>query len=338
MSLESHNPSSECVSSEAKDPCASRFLTKIERLRDRAACLQRSRSFFETRGVLEVDCPAFSQAAPIDLHIDLISARYLGKEPIFLHSSPEFGMKRLLSEGMGDIYQLSHVFREGEWSCKHNPEFMMAEWYRQGFSLEQMIEETLDFIHLFLGKIPSYRLSYREAFLRYAQIDYLKLSDDELFAYIQKERLSFYPSLLEEGKDALLNLILGSKIEPLLGNKSLCVLTHYPASQAALAKKITLGEEEVAERFEIYYEGVELANGYHELTDAEEQRKRFVAANQARVKLGKNPLPIDENFLKALEKGLPHCCGVAVGFDRLMMLRQSQDNIAEVIPFGWNQA
>lgn len=161
-------------------------------------------------------------------------------------------------------------------------------------------------------------------------------SEQDLFRYIQIHSIPFYPSALEEGKDALLNLILGSKIEPHLGKNELCVLAYYPASQAALARKRWHDSEQVAERFEVYYQGIELANGFHELTDPHEQRLRFQEANEARLALGKETLPPDEKFLQALEKGLPDCCGVAVGFDRLMMIRQGQADIAEVLPWGWN--
>ena len=319
-------------------PSLPSFESKVKRLRDRALMLKAARHFFDQRGVLEVDCPILSAHASVDAHIDLISAAYRRNEKYYLHSSPEFGMKRLLAEGIGDIYQLSHVFRDGEWSPKHNPEFTMTEWYRLGFSLEQMIEETMEFIRLFLGDLPYHIVSYRDIFLQQTGIDYATASEQELFCYIQDQNIAFYPSVLEEGKDALLNLILGSQIEPQLGQGTLCALAYYPASQAALARKRWHGQEQVAERFEIYYQGIELANGYHELTHADEQRQRFYEANALRLAFGKEPLPIDENFLQALEKGLPDCCGVAVGFDRLLMLRQGQKEIAHVLAWEWDLA
>lgn len=312
--------------------------SKVARLQDRASMFKAARSFFDQRNVTEVDCPILSTQASVDTHIDLIAALYQGKEKCFMHSSPEFGMKRLLAEGMGDIYQLSHVFRDGEWSFKHNPEFTMAEWYRIGFHLEEMIDETIQFIRLFLGDLPYHIVSYRDIFLQITGVDYVTTSAEDLFHYIQTHDIPFYPTALEEGKDALLNLILSSQVEPALGRNELCVLAYYPATQAALARKRWHGKEHVAERFEVYYRGIELANGYHELTDAHEQRQRFQEANVSRLALGKESLPIDENFLQALEKGLPDCCGVAVGFDRLMMLRQGQSDIAEVIAWGWKSA
>ncbi|MDP1880261.1 MAG: EF-P lysine aminoacylase EpmA [Parachlamydiaceae bacterium] len=313
------------------------FSSKKHRLLDRAFMFKKARDFFYSKKVLEVDCPILSSKASIDAHIDLISAIYRNEEIYYLHSSPEFAMKRLLADGLGDIYQLSHVFRDGEFSEKHNPEFTMAEWYRLGFSLEEMIEETCEFIQLFLGHLPCRIVNYREVFLQFTGIDYVHVSENELFLFIKEKDISYYPSVFEEGKDALLNLILGSYIEPFLGKNELFVLAYYPASQAALAKKRQHQDETVAERFEIYYQGIELANGYHELTHGEEQRKRFEESNEMRRFLGKKSLPIDEHFLSALQKGLPDCCGVAVGFDRLMMLRQKQKEIQEVLPLGWNE-
>jgi len=299
---------------------------RIPILKDRAALLAAARSFFASRGIVEVDCPILSPYASVDAHIDLIRA---GTQ--YLHSSPEYGMKRLLCEGMGDIFQLSHVFRDGEHSAKHRPEFMMAEWYRVGMTFPELIEETLEFCRLFLGPVSSAQISYREAFKKYLGIDYFHLTTPELEEIVHKSGIPIYPEALQEGKDGLLNLLLGIIIEPQLGVGGFTVLTHYPASQAALAKTTLIDGEQVAERFEVYYEGVELANGYHELADPIDQRQRLIDANEMRKKNGKETLPIDEEFLKALEKGLPDCCGVAVGFDRLMMLRHQTNQIGHVI-------
>lgn len=293
--------------------------------------LAEARCFFARRKILEVDCPILTRGASVDTHIDLIPAHPFDKEIRYMHSSPEYGMKRLLAEGLGDIYQLSHVFRDGECGHKHNPEFCMAEWYRLGFSFEQMIEETIEFIRLFLGNLPSHVYSYRELFKEIG-IDYLQASKEELLTFLKPIA---YPHIEVEEKEALLNLILGTSIEPTLGQNELAVLAYYPHTQAALAKTVMHGEEKVALRFEIYYQGVELCNGYCELIDPNEQRQRFIEANRMRKSLGKNKLPIDESFLEALHKGLPDCCGVAVGFDRLMMLRHKAKEIKEVIAFDW---
>jgi len=296
-----------------------------------------ARSFFEQRNILEVDCPIITQAASIDAHIDLIPTLH-GDKRRYLHSSPEYAMKRLITEGLGDIYQLGHVFRQGEIGLKHNPEFTMAEWYRLSFTFDKMIFETLDFVQLFLGNLPTQMLSYHEAFLKYTGLDCMQSPIADLEQYLREKGHYIYASALNEGRDALLNLILGLEIEPQLGLDGLVALAYYPSSQAALAQTVERPEGLVAERFEVYYKGIELANGYHELANAEEQRMRFSAANKERELLGKESLPIDELFLEALAIGLPDCCGVAVGFDRLMMLRQKTTNICDVLPFSWKDS
>lgn len=300
--------------------------------------LEKVRLFFKERSFLEVDCPLISSSASVDAHIDLIPCRDSQGETRYLHSSPEYGMKRLLSEGIGNIYQLSHVFRQGEYGQKHNPEFMMAEWYSLDLSFEQLIEQTLDFIRVFLGPLPSSTLSYRQALKQYVNIDYVHTSPEKLVEFLKEQHVEIYPNIIEEGKDALLNLLLALYVEPYLGKGELTTLAYYPSTQAALAQTKQFGEETVAERFEVYYNGVELANGYHELADPDEQLKRFEEANQHRLRLNKQTLPIDYNFINALKMGLPECCGVAVGFDRLLMLRNGVKNISQVIPFDWSNA
>jgi elongation factor P--(R)-beta-lysine ligase len=278
---------------------------KLDILKDRAAMFAKARDFFAKKGVLEVDVPMLSLSAPIDLYIDIIEATCCHKKA-FLHSSPEYGMKRLLSEGIGDIYQISHVFRDHERGSRHSPEFTMAEWYRIGFSFEEMIQETINFIRLFLNEASQMieRMTYHEAFSRY---------------------IGYYPQSSEE-RDSL----YAFEVEPHFGNHGLTVITHFPSEQAALAR---LGPHGFAERFEIYFQAMELANGYHELTDSMEQRKRLIQANEAREKHGKTKLPVDEEFVAALEKGVPDCCGVAVGFDRLIMLRNQLEDIHEASSF-----
>lgn len=313
-------------------------MSRLEILKDRAAMLKKVRDFFFSKNIVEVDCPLLTRYASVDAHIDLIPAFFQGKEKRYLHSSPEYGMKRLLSEGIGNCYQLAHVFRDGEYGHKHNPEFMMAEWYRTDLSFEDFINETVNFIQLFLGDLPKEQISYQQLFINYVKIDPFTASQQDLQAKIRELKIPSYPSLEEEGKDAHLNLILGAFIEPHLGQNSLTVLTSYPPSQAALAKTCFENGHEVACRFEVYHRGYELANGYFELIDPVEQRRRLQAANQERIALGKEEYPIDEDFLAALEKGVPRSCGVAVGFDRLMMLRHRTKTIQEVLPFGWANA
>jgi elongation factor P--(R)-beta-lysine ligase len=309
---------------------------KLHFLRDRAHMLRQTRSFFTERNVLEVDCPALGLAAPVDLHIEVMKVQLKEQQIGYLHTSPEYGMKRLLAMGIGDIYQISHVFRDGEIGPLHNPEFTMAEWYRLGFSFDQMIEETLAFIRLFLGDLPSSRLSYADAFSHYLGIHYTTQTPQDLLALAQSKGIALSDDAPTWDKDTLLQLLMSIAIEPHLGNDHLLVLLHFPATQSALAKTMRLPHgEEVACRFEVYYRGMELANGYHELTDPIEQRRRFEQTNRERLKTGKDRLQIDEKFLNALELGLPDCCGVAVGFDRLMLLRHAQSSLVNILPFSW---
>lgn len=294
-------------------------------LKARAQMLEAVRSFFKEKEVLEVDCPLLSNATSIDLHIDPIQT-----STHYLITSPEYGMKRLLSEGFGDCYQLGHVFREGERSALHNPEFTLIEWYRLGFSFEEMIKETCVLIELFTGKQKQQSITYQKAFIEYANIDPFSASNDQIFSAIKGEsHLS-----ASDDRDLLLNVLLSQSIEPELGKSGLTVLIDYPPSQAALAVIKQEKDIEVAKRFEVYFKGVELANGYEELTDAKKQRSRLEKANRDR----KQPLPIDDRFLKALEKGLPKCCGVAVGFDRLLMLMLGEKHIDHILPFSWENS
>lgn len=307
---------------------------KIQRLQDRALYLRKARSFFIDRGVLEVDTPVLSRSAPIDEHIDIMSVS-LGEEGVgYLHSSPEYAMKRLLCLGIGDIFQLSHVFRLAEFSPLHNPEFTMVEWYRVGMDFSLFIEETVEFIELFLGKKPHRHITYKEAFMQYVGVDPMKAKAGDLLKIAKDHGLDL-SSNIEEEKDTLLHLLMGFVIEPYLGKEELTILVDYPASQAALAALEEKDGELVAKRFEIYYQGIELGNGYLELTDAKQQKERLQESNQKRIHKGKPSLPLDSHFIASLEKGMPPCCGVAVGFDRLLQLRHQARHLQEILPFGW---
>ncbi len=312
--------------------------SKISILKDRAALLGKARAFFAERGVIEVDCPALSHASPIDLHIDVMAVAVNKTEIGYLHTSPEYGMKRLLSLGLGDMYQISHVFRAEEFGPLHNPEFTMAEWYRLGIPLTQLIEETLEFIRLFLGALPANYLRYRDALFHYAGIDYVDAPCSQLLECAKKHEISLPQDAGTWDKDTLLQLLVTFLVEPHLGKERLDILYDFPSTQAALSQIKELDDERVAMRFEVYCKGIELANGYHELTDPLEQRTRLDQAIQARITAGKDPLKIDEHFLEALEIGIPDCCGVAVGFDRLILLRHNKDTLRDVLPFDWENA
>ncbi len=291
----------------------------LKALKARAEMLARVRAFFLERNVLEVDTPILSPTAPVATHIDVMTVHFANGERGYLHTSTEYAMKRLLSEHPIDIYQLCHVFREGELSDRHNPEFTMIEWYRIGFSLQKLIDETLALIGLFLGPQKPIFFTYRELFLKYGGFDPFQITAKEL-----------HPSW---SLDTSLDYHMSFKIQPQM--EGLIVVQKFPPTQAALAQLCQEGPNLVAERYEIYYNGLELANGFHELTDPIEQRRRFENDIQERAALGKPSLPIDEAFLAALEKGLPDSSGVAVGFDRLLLLQQKAASLQEVVPFTW---
>ncbi len=302
-------------------------------LQDRSAMLAKARAFFAERSILEVDCCALSPCPAIDSNIDVIPAEVAPFQIGYLHTSPEYAMKRLLADGIGDIYYLGHVFRQGEIGRIHNPEFTMAEWYRLGFSFEQMIQETCDFIQLFLPTQLSVRkITYRQAFEQYANIDYSLASVPELLRAASKLGLTPDPSW---ARDTLIHFILTYAIEPSLGKEELTILTHYPPHEAALACVVEKNGEFVAERFEAYYQGVELCNGYHELADGSELRQRFREVNALRIRGGKPAYALDEAFLSSLGSHFPDCCGVSVGVDRLLFLRHKVQSLSEILPFTW---
>jgi elongation factor P--(R)-beta-lysine ligase len=301
----------------------------------RAGLLSRTRAFFAARGVLEVETPALVGAATSDPQIESLAVQSPAGAPLgFLHTSPEYAMKRLLAAGSGDIYQLCKVFRAGERSRLHNPEFTLLEWYRQGFSLPQLMQETAALAQALLAMdaaalraIESIR--YAEAFQRHLGIDPLTAPTAAILA------LAVRHGLVEDSgsavtRDELLDFLVATQVGPALGQGTLCCLHHYPASQASLAQ-LDAEDPRTALRFELYADGVELANGYVELGDAAEQRARFLADAQARSRRGLHPHAGDARLLAALEAGLPPCAGVAMGFDRVVMLALSEPQIDAVL-------
>lgn len=304
-------------------------------LRERALMLQKAREFFAARNVLEVDCCALVRCAPIDSNIDVISASVTPSLRGFLHTSPEYAMKQLLSQKSGDIYFLGHVYRQGEIGPRHNPEFTMAEWYRIGMSFPDLIQETCEFLFLFFGALPIRKISYREAFALYVGIDYSGSSLTDLQNAAKRHSIDLSHDTASWNRDTFLHLLLTHVIEPRLGRQELTVLMDYPPNEAALACIVEKNGEQVAERFEVYYEGVELTNGYHESSDSIELRNRFTEENAIRHSLGKETYALDENFLASLQNGFPDCCGVSVGFDRALMLRRKAASLKEVLPFAW---
>lgn len=304
---------------------------------DRAKMMALVRDFFSKRNVLEVDCPSLVQYPPIDTNIDVMEVYYSDHQFGFLHTSPEYAMKRLITYGMKDIYHMGHVFRKGDLGAKHSPEFMMIEWYRLGIDYRNFILETCELIELFLGKMSISFISYREAFLKYLKLDPFHVTKEKLIEEIRKREIQVSFSLEEEEIDSLLHLLLSHSVEENLGQGELTIFYEFPASQAALSRTFVKDGIKVAERFEIYFQGVELANGFHELSESKELRERFEKENGKRIEANKKPYPLDEKFLEALPN-LPDCCGVSVGFDRLMMLRHKKRSIHEVLPLSISSA
>lgn len=315
-------------------------------LRLRAELLARIRTFFTTRGVLEVETPMLSAAAITDPHLNSFATVYSGPGPrhhqtLYLHTSPEFPMKRLLAASSGCIYQIARVFRDGEAGRRHNPEFTLLEWYRVGFDHHRLMDEVTELATTLLAdRLPlaePERLSYQQAFERYLTFNPHRVTVAELSIIAEQHGVPIPPKMPVDAVDPWLDLLLTHCIEPQLGQDRLCFVYDYPASQAALAQ-LRPGDPPVGERFELYLHGIELANGFHELGDAVEQRRRFAAENAARQAQGLPAMPVDENLLAALEAGLPDCAGVALGFDRLVMLAAGENSLAEVLAFPFEQA
>jgi lysyl-tRNA synthetase class 2 len=306
-----------------------------ERLRQRARLLAAARDFFAAREVLEVETPVLVNAGVTDVNLRPVAVQ-LGSRGMFLHTSPEYAMKRLLAAGCGDLYQICRVVRGEERGPLHNPEFTLLEWYRTGFSLGQLVDEVaalLDVLMQSLGEVgrPLRRLSYRQAFAEMLGVDPLDTDRDRLAGLAAAHGLAA-ETARQLDRDGLLDFLVGAVIGPRLGHGEWLALTHYPATQAALARLDPL-DPQCALRFEMYADGIELANGFEELADATEQRTRFAADNAARAATGLPQLAVDEQLLGALEAGLPPCAGVALGFDRLVMVATGARRIDDVMAF-----
>lgn len=309
----------------------------LEAMRARAKMYAQIRQFFAEREVLEVETPILSQAGVTDVHLSSVQAKrhVLGQQQThYLQTSPEFAMKRLLASGSGPIYQICKVFRDDEHGRKHNSEFTMLEWYRLGFSLKELMFEVTDLLNLTLaqrfGEVRPTVLSYKHAFMDRLDLNPLQATLQELKACCQRVGLS-----LDLGDDRLgyIDLLFSHMVEPSLGFDTPVFLTDFPPELASLAKTCVDEDGElVAARFELYIEGLELANAYDELADAEVLRGRFEADNQEREKLGLHVMPLDEYLLSALPQMSP-CSGIALGIDRLLMIATQQMRLEQVITF-----
>lgn len=315
-----------------------RGAAELPELRARAALYGDLRAFFAARGVLEVETPLLCSAGITDPAIEPLRVeRGLSiHAPRYLQTSPEYAMKRLLAAGSGAIYQITRAFRDGEAGSRHNPEFTLLEWYRPQADYHALMDEVAALVQACVGRRTCRRASYRELFVAELAVDPL-VADAAALEAIARERIDV--GTLQGPRDLWLDLLLSHCIEPALAAEGGLVFVYdYPASQAALAQLADSDGVSVARRFELYVDGVELANGYQELTDAVEQRRRFEADNRRRRELGQQELPLDERLLAAMAAGLPPCSGVALGFDRLLMLAEKAGAIGEVLAFDWSRA
>ena len=321
-------------------PSASR-----EALLARQRLYQTIRTYFSQRDVVEVETPYLSVAAVCDPNIEPMriepgrvggqSTEQHSDQP-FLHTSPEYAMKRLLCAGYGDIYQIARVFRRGEAGRRHNPEFSMLEWYRVGWDDQRLMQEVSELAQAMLA--PRYpqlvveHLHYADAVERYAGIDVFAASESDIAA----KGVELAGQDLQLSRDGWLDVIMSHAVEPALPVDTLVFIDEFPASQAALARVMDDQQgRAVARRFELYFNGAELANGYYELTDADEQRRRFEAEASAHPA---DQRPLDEHLLAALQHGMPECAGVAMGLDRLLMMVMNTGSIADVLAFDWSRA
>lgn len=313
----------------------------IEQLKQRAALLSRIRQFFAERDVLEVDTPAMSHATVTDVHLHTFQTQFVGPgyatgRHLHLMTSPEFHMKRLLAAGSGSIYQMAKAFRNEENGRYHNPEFTMLEWYRVGFDHHDLMDEMDALLQMTLQTGASERLTYQQAFLTVLGVCPLEGSMAELKQAAASLGLSDIAEP-ETDRDTLLQLLFSMGVEGNIGQHVPAFVYDFPASQAALAK-INPHDVRVADRFEVYFKGIELANGFHELDNPREQLARFEADNAKRIAMGLTPQPIDYHLIAALEAGLPACAGVALGIDRLIMLALGEDHIDKVTAFPFPRA
>lgn len=311
----------------------------LKTLKARADLLATIRRFFTARNILEVDTPLLAKYSVTDPYMDVLMAdNPVGQQDsYFLQTSPEYAMKRLLAADSGPIYQICKAFRKGEAGGRHNPEFTMLEWYRPDFDHHQLMNEVEALVSEVLNnQQPFERVTYHDLFLKHFSVD-PHSSDCEAIRSIARQHLDI--QMESEQKDDWLNLLMAESIEPTLGIDTPVFIIDYPSSQSALANiGMDNNGNAVAQRFELYCQGLELANGYFELTDVEEQKQRFEKDHQLRQVLSAPTVEADQFLLAAMEQGLPSCAGVALGVDRLLMLSQGLKGIAEAISFSIDRA
>jgi elongation factor P--(R)-beta-lysine ligase len=306
----------------------------VETLRERAFLIAKIRAFFSRRHYLEVDTPVMAHYGVTDPYLSNIKALFRNQS-YCLQTSPEYHMKRLLAAGSGPIFQIARVFRDDELGRWHNPEFTLLEWYQLDIDHHGLMDEMDLFLQHTTHSLPMVRKTYQQAFLEACGVDPFNSSINQLQHALERYQLANVLTPHEEDKDQYLFLLMSHIVEPFLAQQEAPVAVyHFPPSQAALAQ-VNNG---VAERFEVYYRGIELANGFHELTDAQAQAQRFETDRLLREQLGYQVIDSDPWLLQALEQGLPACSGVALGIDRLLALVLKKSSISEVMAFDVHRA
>jgi lysyl-tRNA synthetase class 2 len=314
----------------------------LKALRSRAQMLSVIRHFFQQRSVLEVETPLLCSATGTDPQLDFFSS-FFNCEPsskeMFLQTSPEFAMKRLLSAGSGSIFQICKAFRNGEAGRFHNPEFSILEWYRIDFTLDQLMEEVAELIIELLGAAnsPVSKISYTEVFKNVTGLDPLVFNQESYAEYAIANNIKDAILICEDDHSMWLDFIFSYKVQPALESRFVCMIYGYPAIQSSLART-NRQNAKIADRFEVFIKGVEIGNGFFELSDATEQEKRFDQENKSRKMKGLRLLDKDERFLNALRSGLPDCSGVALGLDRLLMIMEDAKSLNDVIAFPFDRA
>lgn len=316
----------------------------VEILRRRSELTMAIHSFFQGRDFVHVETPLVSRDTVVDQHIEpvpILRSSFTGSalddQQMWLQTSPEFAMKRLLASGMDSIYQICKAFRQGEQGKRHNPEFTMLEWYRCGDRMQEGMQLLSEFTAAILKRPQSEMISYQDAFLRHANIDPFSESDGSLAGFCRSKIKIAERFSEKQPRDFWLDLILVHLVEPHLGVDAPTIIYDWPASQSALAI-VREDQYPVAERFELYVDGVELANGYHELLDANEFSQRNEHVNRQRLADGNAALPVQSRLLDAMHAGMPACAGVAVGVDRLLMVLSGSESIADVMAFGFDES
>jgi lysyl-tRNA synthetase class 2 len=313
----------------------------LDMLKTRARLFSKLRDFFADKDIFEVQTPILSQAGNTEPSIEtFVTAQQNNSQPSFLNTSPEFSMKRLLASGSGSIYQITPAFRQEEQGKRHNPEFTLLEWYRIDFDHHALMGEVNALLRFvaddFLKLDRSQFYSYQDAMIKFADVDPFKASIEELEAATRKGGVDVV-GMDDASRDDWLDLLMSHVVEKNLPLNCPVFIYDYPASQAALAK-IRKGSPDVSERFELYINGMELANGFHELSDADEQAERFQKEQTQRKKQGQQGIPADYHLINALKHGLPECAGVAIGLDRLLMVLTGAEHINEVLTFPFDRA